>query len=301
MSDLIENISVWFQSILDQASQNAGLILTAFAAFLLGLYMARLAASLVQRGLRYRKTDAELTLLLGRVVQWTIFTAVILFSAQQFGVDITAILTGLGILGFTLGFALQDVSKNFIAGLLILLQQPFELGDTIQVSGFTGTILDINLRDTELRTVDGLRVRIPNGEIFTQPVLNFTGAHKRRLNIQVGVAYTTDLDKARQVALEAIKSIPGVLEDPAVDLRFESFGDHAIQLGVFYWFDANETGYSQALDAGISRLKAGFDRAGIEMPVPYRELRLVDSHSGRAEILAKASSPVSNSESKQSP
>lgn len=283
MSDLFENISIWFQSVMNQISQNAGLILVASAAFLMGLYMARLAASLVQRGLRFRKIDPELTLLLGRIVQWTIILGVILFSAQQIGVDVTAILAGLGILGFTLGFALQDVSKNFIAGLLILLQQPFELGDTIQVSGFTGTILDINLRDTELRTVEGLRVRIPNGEIFTQPVLNFTGVKNRRLQIQVGVAYNTDLEKARQVALETIRSIPGVLEDPGIDLRFESFGDYAIQMNIFYWFDADKTDYSQALDGGIRGLKAAFEKASIKIPAPYQEMRLL---RGRGASLA---------------
>jgi small-conductance mechanosensitive channel len=305
VADLFENISLWFQSVLTQISENAGLILTAFIALLVGIYISRGVSAIVQRGLRYRQTGPEITLLLGRIVQWTIIVAVILFSAQQIGVDITAILAGLGILGFTLGFALQDVSKNFIAGLLLLWQQPFKLGDTIQVSGFTGTILDINLRDTELRTMDGLRVRIPNGEIFTQPVLNFTGVYKRRLQIRVGVAYDVDLNTVRQIALKTIKSIRGVLEDPGIDVRFESFGDYAVQMNIFYWFDAHKTEYSHALDSGISGLKAAFEQAGIEIPIPYRELRLVDGHNGKAEIIAKATAPgadretnpVSNTES----
>jgi len=273
---LVENISVWFQGVLDQTSENAGIILTAFLFILVGFYIARLISRLIVRGLRYRKVDAELTLLLSRITQWAIIIGVILFSAQQVGVNVTAILAGLGILGFTLGFALQDVSKNFIAGLLLLLQQPFKLGDTIQVSGFSGTIIDINLRDTEIRTMDGLRVRIPNGEIFTQPVLNYTGVKQRRLHIKLGVAYDTDLERARQNALEAIKAIPGVLEDPEVVVHFESFGDFAIQMNIFYWYDESRTSYPVALDAGIRGIKSAFEAAGIIIPFPVHELKMVN-------------------------
>ncbi|HKY78996.1 MAG TPA: mechanosensitive ion channel family protein [Anaerolineales bacterium] len=273
---MVENISVWFQGVLDQTSENAGIILTAFLFILVGFYIARLISRLIVRGLRYRKVDAELTLLLSRITQWAIIIGVILFSAQQVGVNVTAILAGLGILGFTLGFALQDVSKNFIAGLLLLLQQPFKLGDTIQVSGFSGTIIDINLRDTEIRTMDGLRVRIPNGEIFTQPVLNYTGVKQRRLHIKLGVAYDTDLERARQNALEAIKAIPGVLEDPEVVVHFESFGDFAIQMNIFYWYDESRTSYPVALDAGIRGIKSAFEAAGIIIPFPVHELKMVN-------------------------
>lgn len=261
---------------MDQTSENAGVILTAFLFILVGLYIARLISRLIVRGLRYRKVDAEPTLLLSRIVQWAIIVGVILFSAQQVGVNVTAILAGLGILGFTLGFALQDVSKNFIAGLLLLLQQPFKLGDTIQVSGFSGTIIDINLRDTEIRTMDGLRVRIPNGEIFTQPVLNYTGVKQRRLHIKLGVAYDTDLERAHQNALEAIRAIRGVLEDPEVVVHFESFGDFAIQMSIFYWYDESQTSYPVALDAGIRGIKSAFEAAGITIPFPVHELKMVN-------------------------
>lgn len=274
MDEFLNSLSLWFQQALQQISSNAGLILTALVIFLIGLYAAKLTQSLVLRGLRYRRVDEELTLLLARIIQWTVIIGAMLFSAQQVGVDVTAILTGLGILGFTLGFALQDVSKNFIAGLLLLLQQPFELGDTIQVSGFTGTILDINLRDTEIRTVDGLKVRIPNGEIFTQPVTNFTGLRLRRLQINLGVTYDTDLDLARRIALDTISNIPGVVDEPPIDLRFESFGDYSIRMNIFYWFDSTRTGYSDALDGGISGIKANFEQGGVKIAVPFRELHI---------------------------
>ena len=237
---------------------------------------------LFRSALRYRKADPELSLVLARLVQWSVIVGAILVSADQVGVDITAFLTGLGILGFTLGFALQDVSKNFVAGLLILLQQPFELGDTIEVSGFTGTVLDINLRDTEMRTVDGLRVRIPNGDVFTSPILNYTNVANRRLDLAFGVVYGSDLDKVRRVAVEAVQAVPGVLDDPAVDFRFEAFSDYDIQVQIYYWYSETETGYSAALDGAVTNINRSFAENDIQIAVPYQHIRVSEDPGRRA-------------------
>ena len=261
-ADLIEILrNLWLQ-----VNEQVGLILFALISFLAGIYVARISQTLVRRGLRYRQADPEFSLLVGRITKWAIIVFALLFATQQLGVDITAFLTGIGILGFTIGFALQDVSKNFIAGILILLQQPFHLGDKIEVSGFIGSVLDITLRDSVLLTDDGLRVRIPNGDIFTQPVLNYSRLQRRRVQINVGVSYDSDLEKVRKVAAHAVDAVPGLLADPPAELAFESFGEYAIQLRVFYWYDESQTTYSRALDAGIAGLKAAFDKAGIEIP-----------------------------------
>jgi small conductance mechanosensitive channel len=255
-------------------SERLRVALVALGLLLAGVYFARLAHTLTRRGLAYRKAAPEISLLVARIVQWSIVVFVILLSARQIGLDITAALAGLGILGFTLGFALQDVSKNFVAGLLILIQRPFELGDTIQVSGFTGTILDVNLRDTELRTTDGLRVRIPNGEIFTQPVLNFSGVEQRRLQITLGIGFDSDLEKVRRIVEEVIRAIPGVSADPEPAILFDSFSDYSVKMNVFYWYNERETGYGQALDAGVSGIKQAFDQKGIVIPIPVHQISM---------------------------
>jgi small-conductance mechanosensitive channel len=265
-----EAIAQWWVDLSERAPQ----VLIVLLILAGGLWFSGVIKGLVSRGLRYRRADPEFSVVLARILQWGVITLGILVAAQQAGLDITAFLTGLGILGFTVGFALQDVSKNFIAGMLILVQQPFQLGDTIEVAGFTGTILEINLRDTEMRTSDGLRVRIPNGDVFTSPILNYTGLLKRRIQLSVGVAYDSDLDSVRIVALKALKSLPGVLDDPAIDLRFESFGDYAIQLSIYYWYDESQTGYSDALDGGIRAVKAAFDAAHIEIPVTLQNINI---------------------------
>ncbi|MCL5429072.1 MAG: mechanosensitive ion channel [Chloroflexi bacterium] len=291
MDDFLTILTDFFNGLMAQTARQAPVILLALLAFIAGLYFARLAKALVQRGLRFRRADPELSLLLGRIVQWGIIIFALLFATQQIGVDVTAFLTGLGILGFTLGFALQDISKNFVSGILMLLQKPFSLGDTIEVSGFNGKVLDITLRDTVLLTGEGLRVRIPNGDIFTKPIVNFSRLRRRRIEITLGVDYDSDLDEVRQVALETIKNIPGVLSDPAVDIVFESFAEHAIRSQISYWYDESKTSHPRALDAGISGLKSAFDRAGIEVPVPYRELRL---HEDGARLNDRVRAPQPN-------
>lgn len=274
MNEFLQMITTFFDGLVAQVGSQAPAVLLALIAFIAGVYVARLAKTLVQRGLQFRRADPELSLLLGRIVQWGVIIFALLFATQQIGVDVTAFLAGFGILGFTLGFALQDISKNFVSGILMLLQKPFALGDIIEVSGFNGKVLDITLRDTVLLTGDGLRVRIPNGDIFTKPIVNFSRLLRRRVEIKLGVAYKSDLDKVRQIALETIKTIPGVLDDPPIEIGFESFAEHAIRLHIWYWYDESKTSFHRAVDAGISGLKRAFDRAGIEIPVPYRELRL---------------------------
>jgi small-conductance mechanosensitive channel len=280
MQEFFTAIEQWLANL--SVAEQAPRILIATLILVLGLFVARFFKGMAHRALRYRKTDPELSLVLARLVQWSLITGAVLVSADQVGIDITALLTGLGILGFTLGFALQDVSKNFVAGLLILLQQPFELGDTIEVSGFTGTVLDINLRDTEMRTVDGLRVRIPNGDVFTSPILNYANVTSRRLDLAFGVVYGSDLDKVRQVAVEAIKSVPGVLDDPAIDFRFEAFSDYAIQVQSYYWYSETETSYSEALDGAITNINRGFAENEIQIAVPYQHIRVSEDSGRRA-------------------
>jgi small conductance mechanosensitive channel len=290
MNEFLQLLGLFFNNFVTQTARQAPVILLALIAFIAGVYLARLGKALVQRGLKFRHADPELSLLLGRVVQWGIVIFALLFATQQIGVDITAFLTGLGILGFTLGFALQDISKNFVSGILMLLQKPFSLGDTIEVSGFNGRVLDITLRDTVLLTGDGLRVRIPNGDIFTKPILNFSRLSRRRIELTLGVDYDSDLDEVRRVAYETIKKIPGILDDPAPDIVFESFAEHAIRLRIWYWYDESKTSYPRALDSGISGLKRAFDQARIKIPVPYRELRL-QKNGTRLSDIERAQSP----------
>ena len=184
--------------------------------------------------------------------------------------DVTAFLAGLGILGFTVGFALQDVMKNFAAGVILLIQQPFHIDEYIGVTGFDGQVLTIDLRATEMRALDGRIVSIPNADILANPIINYTRANRRRIELPVGVGYSTDTDHARKVVLEALQQVPGFMAEPAPVVAFSNFGDSALQLDTYFWIDTAKTNHITAKDDAFSLIKNALDKQGIEIPFPIR-------------------------------
>jgi small-conductance mechanosensitive channel len=165
------------------------------------------------------------------------------------------------------------VAKNFVAGILLLVQQPFDIGEVIETSEYAGTVLDISLRATEMRTFDGRYVFIPNADVFVNPLINYSRAPRRRINLQVGVATDADLEQVSRVALEAVRSLPAVLEDPPPQVVFSEFGASSMDFTLYYWIDTEQAGTYEATDAGVKALYSAFAREGIECPYPtYRIL-----------------------------
>lgn len=240
-------------------------VLVFFIAYLLSKWLTRV----VRRAMRRRNQDPEMTVLLEMLTRWGILIIGIVMALQVLAPGrFASLLAGLGVAGVTIGFALQDVAKNFVAGILLLIQQPFEIGDTIEVSGFTGEVLKIALRATEMREVDGRYVIIPNGDVFVSPIVNFSRAPRRRIELSVGVGYDSDLDQVARLAYEAILKIPGVLDEPAPSIVFNEFGGSAIGVKTYYWIDTDDTGVFDGTSEGLKLLKMTFEENGIDMPFP---------------------------------
>lgn len=257
-------------TLLDQALQWAltmiPKVIAAVVIFLVMFYLAGWVARWIARAAERRRLDQEIGLLLSRLGRWGIITLGIVWALQQVNFNLTAFLAGLGIIGFTVGFALQDISRNFVAGLLLLWQQPFGIGDLIQVAGYTGRITDVSLRATELRTSDGLLVLIPNADVYTKPITNFTRAPRRRLAIKAWAPYGEDLERATAIALEAIRQAPDLaLTDPAPNVVFESFGDNSVAFTLYYWIDVAAISFDAAQDRGIKVVKTAFEAAHIDL------------------------------------
>jgi small conductance mechanosensitive channel len=210
--------------------------------------------------------------MIGTLTRWTVIVFAAVLALEQVNFDLTAFLAGLGIVGFTIGFAIQDVSKNFVAGLLILLQQPFDLGDAIEVGDFSGVVLDVNLRATEINTFDGRYVTIPNADVFTSPIVNFSRATRRRVSLDVGVAYDSDLAQVTRTTLEAIQAVGGLLKEPGPQVVFHTFGGSTIDFTLYYWINMAESNPLAAQDEGVAALKVAFEQAGIELPYPTQTL-----------------------------
>ncbi len=262
----MENLLVQWQADLSTLLPK---LAVALLIFLVSLYLAKLVSGMLLRVLERRKVNSGAERLVSETVRWSIIVYGSVMALQQFA-DVTAFLAGLGILGFTVGFALQDVMKNFAAGVLLLLQKPFRIGDNISVAGFDGTVTAIDLRSTEIRTFDGRTVIVPNADVLNHAIINFTRSVNRRVELPVGVAYGSDLEQVQKLAMDAVGQVPGLLSDPAPQVVFRNFGDSSINFTVFYWVDTAQIGLFAAQDAGLKLIKRAFQEQGIEIPYPIR-------------------------------
>jgi small conductance mechanosensitive channel len=244
-------------------------LLTALAIFIVSLYVARVFSNLLRRVLQRRRAPAGVVHLLAQLVLWSIVVAGIITALQRF-FDVTAFLAGLGILGFTIGFALQDIMKNFASGVILLLQQPFHVGETIGVKGFDGTVLAIDLRATEIRAADGRVVILPNAEVLANPIINYSRANQRRVELALNLSHTTEPALVRQIVLEAVQSVPGVVDQPESVIVVNNLTDNAIELNVNFWVDMAQTDPVRAKDAVLLKVRSAFREQGIEIPHPVQ-------------------------------
>lgn len=267
-----------FETLLNEAITFLPKLVAAILIFVVGLWLAGLAASAVRKTLQMRDTDHELTVLLARLTRWGLITLFTVTALARVDFDLTGFVAGLGIVGFTIGFALQDVSKNFVSGVLLLLDQPFDIGDFIKVNDQTGTVMDVSVRATELKTLDGVQVLIPNGAVYTATLTNYGRATVRRLDVSVGVAYDTDLDHATEVIASALSAMPGVVDSPEPPaVVFNNFSASSIDATAYYWVNLNEVGFLVAQDQGIKRVKRALDAAGIEIPFSTHTVLLANA------------------------
>jgi len=265
----------YIETFIDNLIKGIPNLLTAVGIFIVSLYFARVLSRVVQRVLKVRKAPEGVTRLLADAVRVSLIMIGVLTALQRF-FDVTAFLAGLGILGFTVGFALQDVMKNFAAGVILLIQQPFHIDEYIGVAGFDGMVLEIDLRATEMRALDGRIVSIPNADVLAHPIINYTRARMRRIELPVGVGYNTDTDAARKSVLEAIQNVPGFMAEPGPLIGFSNFGDSALQLDTYFWIDTAKTNPIAAKDAAFSLIKNALDKEGIDIPFA---IRTVYTHS----------------------
>jgi small-conductance mechanosensitive channel len=203
---------------------------------------------------------------------WAVVLLGVFTTLQQVGINLTAFLAGLGVAGIALGFALHYVSKNFIAGVLMLIQQPFNTGEVIEVSGYTGTVLTIDLRATHLSTLDGRLVLIPNGDVYVSPITNFTKVTSRRIEIITSAAKDSNPETVRQAASEAIRAVPGLSDDPRIEIYIQNLGSSAFDLIVYFWIDTSQTSPGAAKDAGLAAIRNAFRAESIELPLPAQTI-----------------------------
>ncbi|MGJ8626470.1 MAG: mechanosensitive ion channel family protein [Sulfitobacter sp.] len=182
-------------------------------------------------------------------------------------------LTALGVGGVAIGFAFKDVFENFLAGILLLLREPFSIEDYIDCEDIEGQVEKITIRDTHIRQTDGQLVVAPNAMFFKNPVTIRTARDVRRTTIICGVAYGEDIDAARDVIANAVRGVDAVRDDVRdVEIFAQEFADSSINFEVTWWTGSRPIDIRSSRDQVVSAVKRALDEAGIEIPFPYRTL-----------------------------
>lgn len=235
----------------------------------------------IGRGVRRvltRVTDhASLADVLGTIARVTtlIVGLMIALGVLQLDKTVTSLLAGVGVIGLALGFAFQDIAANFMSGFIMAIKRPFELGDLVELGGHKGLVTRLELRATQLSTLQGLTVIIPNKDVFQSSIINYTATGDRRMDLSIGVSYDASLAEARSVAIEAARGVPGRNPSREPEVFYRQFGDSSIDFDLRIWLaSADEPSYLAARSEAIIAVKAAFDAHDIVIPFPIRTLDL---------------------------
>jgi len=244
--------------------------------FIITLVASGFIAKWIKKLAKKKISNDEMLQLIFVLTRWSIVIVGTIFSLAQVDFDVTGFIAGLGVAGFTIGFALQDIAKNFISGLLLLYRQPFNLGDYVTLGDFSGHVREINVRDTLIETPSGENVIIPNQTVFENAIINFTQKPIRRQSLSIGLGYEENADRAIEIFLDVIKKIPGVETDPEPTVRAEGLGDSVLLLSALYWIDQSKNDYFAVHSDVITAVKVASEKHNINLPYPIQTVRVLN-------------------------
>lgn len=248
---------------------------------------ARHLLTIVEQNLVAKLDDTALPWV-NRVLSWSIVALGVMVAADTMGISIAPLLAGASVLGIGISFAAKDTLSNLIAGVLLIVDRPFEVGDRIEIWGAPklqanwGDIVEIGIRATTIRTTDNIMVIIPNNEIMRRDIINYTASGASiRLRIPIGIAYDASVEEAKKLCLQAADECKYVKNDPVPVCILRSFGSSSVDLQLRVWLlDARQR--RDADDWLTERVKALFDEAGVEIPYPKRDLYIKQAPGGVA-------------------
>ena len=264
------------QNILNQnvplLNKPLGNIVAAILVIIIGYIVAVIVGRSIRKMMLRAKMSHILSDFAGRIVKVLILIFV-LITAAGFFTDIGEALLALSVAsGFIIGFAFQDTLGNLAAGFMIALTKPFKAGDYVDVAGESGTINSVGISITTMTTVDNKKIIIPNSKIWGNPIINYTANKKRMIDMRVGIAYSDDMGKAINIAMNVLSKNKHVIKDPTPTVAVAELGDSSVNLLVRPWVKTSD--YWGAKWQINQQLKEAFDKEGISIPFPQRDVHL---------------------------
>ncbi|MEP6684447.1 MAG: mechanosensitive ion channel [Parafilimonas sp.] len=268
---IVQKLTLWLHSVIKMLPN----ILLAAIVLVIGFFVAKwikkIAARIVNKILRNTTLSSLLTSII--YIFFLGITIFIALSILQLSKAVTSILAGAGILGLGVAFAFQDIAGNFISGVFISFRKPFHVGDIVKLKDYMGKVEEINLRDTVVRTFQGQMVIIPNKDVFQNAIENFSLLGKRRMDLSVGVSYGDDLEKVKDITLDAVKNMKHLSKEDEATMFYTAFDDSSISFVLRLWVNTPEQiAYLETCSEAMILIKKAYDENDIMIPYPIRTL-----------------------------
>lgn len=278
MTEIINTIVQVLLELLGQSIKALPSLLSALVVLFLTRYAVQVVLKIADEvGRRTIKSTSLQHLLIKvcRIGVWTV--GILIASVLAFpGLELGDIITTLGVSSVAIGFAFQDIFKNFLAGVILLAEEPFRIGDEVVIGDYQGKVENISMRTTRILTYQGERVLLPNLKVFTDAVKVVTAYNYRRTDLAVGVDYNTSLPEASQLLLQTIGQVEGVIKEPCPEVDIVNFGDSSIDFVVRYWSNSQQRQLRRMQTKAMMAIKTALDQADIRIPYPIRTLYYYD-------------------------
>jgi small conductance mechanosensitive channel len=241
-----------------------------FGVAVAGFVVNKISNVLVDRAVKRRNGDQHASKTAKKLTAYVIYPLTFVVILGVFGFPLSSIGAAVGLIGLGLSFALKDMISNFISGLFIMINRPFKIGDQIEVGGEAGTVQDIKIRATEIKTYDGRQVIVPNSTLYNGTVINNTAYDNRRFEVIVGIGYEEDIEEAKELAIETLEEASTVEADPEPQVLVNELGGSSVNLKLRGWTRPSKANMVKSASEVTQIVKEKYDEAGIDIPYPIR-------------------------------
>jgi small conductance mechanosensitive channel len=277
----VEAIDAYTENAIELAINYAPKLVLALLTLVIGLWMIRLVVKLTQKTLSNTRVDQTLVPFLGNLLSWLLKILLFISVSSMIGIATTSFVAILGAAGLAVGLALQGSLANFAGGVLILIFKPYSVGDLVESQGHLGVVKEVQIFNTILLTPNNKRVVIPNGILSNGSLVNYSAEGSLRVDLTIGIAYQSDIPKAKQVLVEMMRENAKVFADPAPMVAVSELADSSVNLAVRPWCTVADYWdvYFQVTEDAKSVLEAN----GITIPFPQRDLHIISGNIDQAE------------------
>lgn len=276
---LWESINYYYKEFVIFNIQNVGITISHLVVAVIAVLVSLVVSKILRSSLRnhvFKKLsiDEGLEYTLLRFLHFLILFIGIYIGLSTVNIPLGAILGLFAVIGVGIGFGLQNLTSNFISGIILLLERPVKVGDRLEISGVWGDVKHVNLRTTLIETPDGISVIVPNLKLLENEVVNYSyGNPKIRLQVPVGIAYGSDCQKAAEILVQVALDNKRVMIEPKPKVWFREFGDSSLNFMLLFWIPNATVKYDVISEINYA-IDAGFKKNGIEIPFPQRDLHL---------------------------